>query len=316
MATKSKPNELTITRVYKAPVHMVWDAWTDPKQTAQWWGPRGFTITTHSKDLRVGGTWNYTMHGPDGKDWPNVTKYHVVEKYSCLVYDHGGSADRPPLFRVTVNFSESKGLTSMEMTMAMETAEIANQTKQFVKDAGGNSTWDRLAEYLEKENSGKEIFVINRSFEAPIEKLFQMWIEHQHFSKWLPPEGFTMKFFNAEIKAGGETFYSMTSDDGAVTMYGKTKYIEIRKPDLLIYSQKFTDENGNLSRHPFALLWPESMLTTVTLTAEDTNQTRVTIEWEPSGNATREEVAAFVKERGGMTQGWTGSFDKLEDHLK
>ena len=46
----------SITRVYDAPVEAVWDAWTDPEQVAQWWGPRGFTLTTHSKDLRPGGT--------------------------------------------------------------------------------------------------------------------------------------------------------------------------------------------------------------------------------------------------------------------
>ena len=88
-----------------APVKAVWDAWTDLKQVAQWWGPRGFTLTTHSKDLRPGGHWSYTMHGPDGTDYPNRTHYFEVEKYSRLVYDHGASEDRPPLFRVTVNFS-------------------------------------------------------------------------------------------------------------------------------------------------------------------------------------------------------------------
>ncbi|MEZ6045243.1 MAG: SRPBCC domain-containing protein [Planctomycetaceae bacterium] len=55
----------------------------------QWWGPRGFTLTHHSKDLRPGGTWHYTMHGPDGTDYPNMTLYHEVEKYKKLVYDHG-----------------------------------------------------------------------------------------------------------------------------------------------------------------------------------------------------------------------------------
>ena len=53
--TTAKANELLIIRIYDAPVQAVWDAWTDPKQLAQWWGPRGFTLTTHSKDLRVGG---------------------------------------------------------------------------------------------------------------------------------------------------------------------------------------------------------------------------------------------------------------------
>ncbi len=66
-----------------------------PDRLEKWWGPRGFTLTTHSKDLRAGGTWRYTMHGPDGVDYPNVTKYLVVEPYKKLVYfDHGGNDER------------------------------------------------------------------------------------------------------------------------------------------------------------------------------------------------------------------------------
>ncbi len=54
------------------------------------------------------------------------------------------------------------------------------------------------------------------------------------------------------------------------------------------------------------------MLTTITLTPESENRTRVTIFWETYGQATPAEVEVFVKKRGGMTKGWTGSFDKLE----
>src|SRR5579872_3078780 len=123
MAAKNKPKEISITRVYDAPVKAVWDAWIDPKQVAQWWGPRGFTITTHSKDLKPGGHWRYTMHGPDGTNYENHTVYHEVEKYSRLVYDHGGFEDRPPLFRVTALFTEVKGKTKMELSMEHPTPE-------------------------------------------------------------------------------------------------------------------------------------------------------------------------------------------------
>lgn len=315
VAKKSKPNELYIERIYDAPVKVVWDAWTDPKQVAKWWGPRGFSITTHSKDLRVGGHWSYTMHGPDGTKWENKTIYFEVENCAKLVYDHGGNDDRPPLFRVTVLFSEVKGnKTRMEMTMALPTAEAAAETKKFVKQAGGNSTWDRLGEYLEKEQNHKEKFVINRSFEAPLDLVFKMWTDPKHFSQWLPPAGMTMQFLEAEIKPGGSCFFSMTGAD--FTMYGRTKYLEIEKPNKVVYLQQFADEKGNVSRHPMAPTWPETMLTTVTFALEDGDNTRVTIVWEPYGEVSQAELKAFIEERAGMTQGWTGSFDKLEEELK
>lgn len=315
MAAKNKSNELKISRVYDAPVKAVWEAWTDPNQAAKWWGPRGFTLTTHSKDLRVGGTWHYTMHGPDGVDYPNKTKYLEVEKYSKLVYDHGGYDDRPPMFRVTVQFSENKGKTSMEMTMTLPTPEAAEETRKFIKKAGGNSTWDRLAEYLDKETLGKERFVINRTFNAPLSLMFEMWTDPMHFSKWLPPTGFDMTFIRSDIKPGGSTFYYMSGGDGS-KMYGRTSYLEIKRPDRLVYTQQFCDEKENVTRHPMAPTWPETMLTTVTLSEEGPDQTRVTITWEPYGNVMQEELETFIKARGGMTQGWTGSFDKLETYLE
>lgn len=313
MPERSRSNEIRIVRVYDAPVQAVWDAWTDPKQVAQWWGPRGFSLTTHSKDLRPGGIWHYTMHGPDGVDYPNKTLYLEVEPGRRLVYDHGGNDERAPMFRVTVVFSEVGGKTKMDMTMTLPTPEAAEQARAFVKKAGGNATWDRLAEHL-AEAAGESCFVINRSFAAPIETMFQMWTDPEHFSRWLAPTGFTMQFIRADIRPGGETFYRMT-DGGAVTMYGRASYLEIERPGRLVYTQQFCDEHQNLARHPMAPTWPATMLTTVTLTEEGAGQTRVTVKWEPHGATTREEMETFLKARGGMTLGWTGSFDKLDDHL-
>jgi uncharacterized protein YndB with AHSA1/START domain len=313
MVAAGKSNEIRITRLYDAPVQAVWDAWTDPAQAAQWWGPRGFTLTTHSKDLRPGGIWHYTMHGPDGTDYPNKALYHEVVECKKLVYDHGGNDERQPLFRVTALFSEVEGKTKLEMTMTLPTPEAAQETRKFIKKAGGEGTWDRLAEYLEKQSSGKEQFVINRSFDAPLDMMFDMWTKPEHFSKWLPPMGMEMEFIRADIKAGGSGFYVMTGN--GIKMYGRIEYLEIRRPDRIVYKQQFCDEHENISRHPMVPVWPATMLSTVTLAAEGPDRTRVTVVWEPDGPTTKEELKAFIDMRGSMTQGWSGSFDKLEDRL-
>jgi uncharacterized protein YndB with AHSA1/START domain len=309
----AKSNEIQITRVYDAPVQAVWDAWTDPEQVAQWWGPRGFTITTHSKDLRPGGHWAYTMHGPDGTDYENKTIYFEVEEGAKLVYDHGGNDDRPPLFRVTVLFRETEGKTEMDMTMTLATPEAARDIRKLIKQAGGNSTWDRLAEYLEKEESGKEKFVINRTFAAPPDVVFAMWTDPAHLAQWLPPQGFTMEFLSADIRSGGHTRYLMTN--GEVTLHGRTEYQVIQPPDRLVYTQQFCNEQGAVSRHPMAPNLPETLLTNVEFVAEGLSSTRVIVTSESYGAATDEEIAAFAQLRGSMTMGWTGSFDKLEDVL-
>lgn len=314
MSPSPKSNEIFLSRIYDAPVAAVWDAWTDTAQVEQWWGPRGFTLTTHSKDLRPGGTWRYTMHGPDGVDYPNVTKYYEVEERAKLLYDHGGSDERAPLFRVLVLFTPLGKKTRMDMTIMLPSPEAVVETHKIIKQHGGNSTWDRLAEHLEKGSSGREIFVIARAFDTPVERMFDLWTDPKHVAAWLPPEGSTMEFIKADIRPGGISFYAMSMPTGH-KMYGKTSYREIVRPDHLVYTQQFADEKGNVARHPLSSTWPETMLTTVTFTAESPSRTRVTITWEPLGTVTPAELETFTKARSGMTQGWTGSLDKLESFI-
>ncbi|MCB0278944.1 MAG: SRPBCC domain-containing protein, partial [Calditrichaeota bacterium] len=313
MTAEDQAKELYITRIYNAKIEQVWDAWVDPEQVAQWWGPRGFILTTKRKDVRTGGDWLYTMHGPDGTDYPNHTKFLEVDEYKRLVYDHGGFEDKPPLFRVTVEFTDVSGKTKMEMKMALATREEADKTRKLIKDVGGNSTWDRLAEFLEKESTGKEVFVINRSFNVDIETMFEVWTDPEHIMNWLAPKGFKGHYIKANIREGGEAFYSMTGD--GMVMYGKANYLEIVKPYRLVYTQVFVDKDGKISRHPMAPTWPEVMKTTVTFNEEQFGQTRVTIEWEIYDDATEIERDTFKGAKNGMALGWTGSFDKLEDYL-
>jgi uncharacterized protein YndB with AHSA1/START domain len=311
MAARSKSSEITITRIYDAPLQAVWDAWTVPEEVGQWWGPRGFTITTHSRDLRTGGHWHYTMHGPDGTDHENTTQYLEVVPQQRMVYDHGGHRDRPPLFRVTALFAERNGRTQLDMCMAFATPEIAHDMRGFIKKAGGEGTWDRLAEHLAKRCAGQEQFFIARSFDADIERVYQMWTDPAPLAQWMPPTGATMRFLRAEPRVGGSSFYAMTGADGQL-MYGLVKYLALEKPSRIIYTQQFCDDRENITRPPFFKDWPETMLTTVELAAEGPDRTRVTVRWEPVDGATPADIAEFVKQRGSMTMGWTGSFDKLE----
>ena len=315
MAAKSNADEITLTRAYRASLKTVWNAWTDTEQVAKWWGPRGFSLTTHSKDFRPGGIWHYTMHGPDGVDYPNKTVYLEIEDHARMVYDHGGYDDRPPMFRVTVLFMEVKGGTQMAMTMRMPNAEAAEETRKLIKKAGGDATWDRLAEFLEKGTTGKENFVINRTFDAPLETLFEVWTNPKHASQWLSPAGATTQFMRSDVRPGGSAFYLMT-DGKSLKMYGRVEYLEVDRPHRIVQTQQFCDENETVSRHPLSATWPETMLSQIEFTAEGPSRTRVTVSWQPYGEVTAVELETFTKARRNMGQGWTGSFDGLESYLR
>jgi uncharacterized protein YndB with AHSA1/START domain len=310
MLLRKNSNEIRITRVYDAPVRAVWDAWTIPEQVEQWWGPRGFTLTTHSKDLRAGGTWRYTMHGPDAVDYPNITTYFVVEPYKKLVYDHGATDDRPALFRVTATFAEKDGKTTLTLVFALASPEAAAETARFIKQVGGNSTWDRLAEYLVQTGTGTSCFVINRTFDAPMARVFDMWTSPKHLATWLPPAGTTLRFLRSEIAAGKSTFFAIAGEHG--TMHVRADYIAIDPPTRIVYTQQFVDAREQPAPAPGTETWPATLRTTVQLAEDGPDRTRITVTTEPHGETTAAEVEAFVRERSGMTRGWTGSFDALE----
>src|ERR1700719_2371167 len=61
--------EIVITRVISAPRELVFEAFTEVRHLSRWWGPEGFTTTTRAFEFRVGGEWDFVMHGPDGTDY-------------------------------------------------------------------------------------------------------------------------------------------------------------------------------------------------------------------------------------------------------
>jgi uncharacterized protein YndB with AHSA1/START domain len=142
--------EIVISRLLDAPLERVWDAWIDPKAVAQWFGPNGFTITTHEMDVRPGGVWRFTMHGPDGVDYRDRVDYSEVVQPERLVYVHSGDDD-PNRFDVTVTFELQGGKTLLTMRSVFATAEErARVVREVGAIEGGKQTLARLAEYVEQ----------------------------------------------------------------------------------------------------------------------------------------------------------------------
>ena len=70
---------LTIKRTLKAPVQLVWDAWTEPGHIVKWWGPKGMETKVNKHDFKVGGEWNYSMEMPDGNQFIAEGVYAEIE---------------------------------------------------------------------------------------------------------------------------------------------------------------------------------------------------------------------------------------------
>jgi uncharacterized protein YndB with AHSA1/START domain len=143
--------EIVISRVLDAPRELVWDAWTDPEQVAKWWGPRGFTTTIHEMDVRPGGVWSHTMHGPDDTDYPNKSVFVEVVKPERIVYKHAGGrvGSEGANFESTWTFEALGDKTKLTIRMVFPTAEQRDRVvKEFGAIEGGKQTLERLAEFL------------------------------------------------------------------------------------------------------------------------------------------------------------------------
>jgi uncharacterized protein YndB with AHSA1/START domain len=150
-STPLAARELVFRRMIKAARALVFDAWTDPAKIAHWWGPNGFKTTTYSMDVKPGGVWDFTMHGPDGRDYKNKIVYTAVERPKFLAYQHAGEgADSGVRFHSTVTFGEMFGMTSITLRLLFATAEARDHNvKTYHSLEGGEQTMNRLLQYAE-----------------------------------------------------------------------------------------------------------------------------------------------------------------------
>ncbi len=138
--------EIVLERVFDAPRELVWRAFTQVEHLVHWWGPNGYRTTYDHYELRPGGTAKFTMHGPDGKEWPNKFWFLEVEEPSRIVFDHGDF--EKPWFRVTVTFEQSGSRTRYRAHMAFPTAEACAAAKARGAIELGKQTYEKLANYL------------------------------------------------------------------------------------------------------------------------------------------------------------------------
>jgi uncharacterized protein YndB with AHSA1/START domain len=152
MAAAKKPDaEVTFVRVFDAPRDVVFKAWTDPMQLAQWWGPKGFTNPVCEVDARPGGKMLIHMQGPDGAVYPMTGVFREVDPPKRLVFTNAAvDLDGNVLLEgmTTVTFEEQGGKT--KLTVRSSATAVAPVAVEMIK--GMNEGWaqslDRLADLV------------------------------------------------------------------------------------------------------------------------------------------------------------------------
>lgn len=140
---------LTITRTFKAPIALVWEAWTQPEHIALWWGPKGMQTKVIEHDFRVGGKWLYSMAMPDGSEFMADGVYSVIVELEKIF----SSANFKPMtegVEIQAIFEDAGDATNFTFHCVHATEEYCRQQEKMGFYNGWGSVFDRLGEYLQQ----------------------------------------------------------------------------------------------------------------------------------------------------------------------
>jgi uncharacterized protein YndB with AHSA1/START domain len=157
------------------------------------------------------------------------------------------------------------------------------------------------------DTATKEI-VIERVYDAPRERVFEVFTQPEHLRKWWGPKGIDITVSEFDAQPGGKFFFGERGPDGA-TVYNTGVVREIERPSRLVFALHFADADRNRAAPPpFSGLpanWDDDIVTSVTFTAEG-QRTRLTIRVQSGFTAAWGE---------GARVGWAEALDKLGEAI-
>ena len=159
--TRAEPatadREIVISRVIDAPRELVFEAFTEFRHLSRWWGPEGFTTTTRSFEFRVGGEWDFVLHGPDGTDYPEWIRWLRIDPPERIALLHGESRDDPNAFESTLAFEPHGTTTRIVMRTVFPTKQLRDEAvEKYHAIEGGEQTLSNLAAYVAEIAQKKE----------------------------------------------------------------------------------------------------------------------------------------------------------------
>lgn len=149
--------------------------------------------------------------------------------------------------------------------------------------------------------------VIERTFDAPVELLWQMWTDPEHFKAWYGPMGASIPVANMDVQVGGKRLIcmEMQTPNGEMKMWFTGEFTAVDPPGRLSYTDAMSDEDGNV-------LSPEGM----GMPEGHPESTEVIIELDAVDGGTRMTMTHVgVPADSPGAAGWGMAFDKLEAHV-
>jgi uncharacterized protein YndB with AHSA1/START domain len=145
--TTPTDREIVMTRVFDAPRHLVFDAFTKPELLKRWFGPRGWSLVVCEVDLKVGGAFRFVLRSPDGKDMGMRGVYSEIVPPERSVHMESFD-DYPGESQVTGVYVEQGGKTTLTATVLYPSQEVRDAVIKSGMEHGAAESYDKLAELL------------------------------------------------------------------------------------------------------------------------------------------------------------------------
>jgi uncharacterized protein YndB with AHSA1/START domain len=291
--TNTSDRELRFTRVLDAPRERVWQAITNLDEVERWWGPKGFTTKTEEFAFKPGGVWRHIMIGPDGVEYPNLTRFEEIVPPERIVYTNAGGRKgaKGESFRATWSLKAAAGGTELTLHMVFATPEARDHVVQeYGAIEGGEETLGRLAEHLGKKPAFE--LVLERVIDAPRARVFEAWTKPEQMAEWFAPKPFKLIIGKMDFRAGGSFSMAMRGPDGKDFPFTGT-YREIVPPAKLSWTGEFASG-------------PPGQMTTVVTFEEQGSKTKLHV--RQTFHVMTPEIEQATK---GAKAGWTMTLDQL-----
>lgn len=133
-----------------APPDAVFAAIANPARLARWWGPAGFANTIHRFEFEDGGLWQLTMHGPDGKHYPNESRFRAIVPGRSVLIEHLSGHH----FLLAIELAPQAGGTRVSWRQTFDTPEHYAAIASFVATANQQNLERLAAEMLGPASPG------------------------------------------------------------------------------------------------------------------------------------------------------------------
>ena len=148
---------------------------------------------------------------------------------------------------------------------------------------------------------------LERVLDAPIDVVWQMWTDAEHFAAWYGPMGATVPVIEMDVRVGGRRHFciEMQTPDGQSRMWFVGEYRVIEQPNRLVYTESMSDPDSNR-------VSPQAM----GMPGGHPELTEVTVELTDVDGPTRMVMThAGIPADSPGAMGWNMALDKLEAHL-